>query len=594
MALPGCTFGLALEPKEICMAEGVRLVIWDLDETFWKGTLTEGGIDYLQAHHEIVVALARRGIMSGICSKNDLAPIQKILTERGIWDYFIFPSVDWSPKGGRIAGIIEAAQLRPATVMFIDDNKLNLHEAKQVVPDLQTADQTIIPHLLRDPRFTGKDDTELTRLAQYKLLEKRSADMAAGGDNTAFLRASNIRVIVEHDIEANIDRAIELINRTNQMNFTKRRLPEDTGQAARQLLQLLKGWRVQAGLVRVIDDYGDHGFCGFYAFDKDVTHHFCFSCRILGMGVEQWLYARIGSPPLEIRGEVLSDPRAGPEVDWIRYVDDPGTAVIGAPAKQIGSIFIRGGCDLTAVSHYLSLTADDVVAEYNLANAGLMLRLDHSVFLRYAAEGISAAGREALRAVGYDLDKFASRFLEIVDSAEAFAFSFWGDTTFALYRHKQTGVVVPWQMDMVDYRTTDFTRLGPAFQEKLLKIPAFRDPLTALTEQFEFAGLIDKATYRDNIKAALRLIDPGKPVIITAAWEGGSPRVAKLHGDLNAWTRELAAEFPNVLVVDVKDCVASASEVMDPLHFDRRVYQRMAKKITALITEFRTAPAAAA
>jgi hypothetical protein len=27
-------------------AEPVRLVIWDLDETFWKGTLTEGGITF--------------------------------------------------------------------------------------------------------------------------------------------------------------------------------------------------------------------------------------------------------------------------------------------------------------------------------------------------------------------------------------------------------------------------------------------------------------------------------------------------------------------------------------------------------------------
>ena len=26
--------------------ESVRLVIWDLDDTFWQGTLTEGGVAY--------------------------------------------------------------------------------------------------------------------------------------------------------------------------------------------------------------------------------------------------------------------------------------------------------------------------------------------------------------------------------------------------------------------------------------------------------------------------------------------------------------------------------------------------------------------
>ena len=41
------------------MPEEIRLVIWDLDETFWKGTLAEGGIsEYVQAHHAVVVTLA--------------------------------------------------------------------------------------------------------------------------------------------------------------------------------------------------------------------------------------------------------------------------------------------------------------------------------------------------------------------------------------------------------------------------------------------------------------------------------------------------------------------------------------------------------
>ena len=49
---------------EVGAAENVRLVIWDLDETFWKGTLSEGGIEeYVQANHDLVVALARRGIV---------------------------------------------------------------------------------------------------------------------------------------------------------------------------------------------------------------------------------------------------------------------------------------------------------------------------------------------------------------------------------------------------------------------------------------------------------------------------------------------------------------------------------------------------
>ena len=42
--------------------EEVRLVVWDLDETFWKGTLSEGGIEsFIGRNHRLVAKLAARG-----------------------------------------------------------------------------------------------------------------------------------------------------------------------------------------------------------------------------------------------------------------------------------------------------------------------------------------------------------------------------------------------------------------------------------------------------------------------------------------------------------------------------------------------------
>ena len=121
-------------------------------------------------------------------------------------------------------------------------------------------------------------------LKQYKLLEarKRAESAADGPDNTDFLRRSNIRVRIEHHIEAHIERAVELINRTNQLNFTKRRLPEvDLAEAARQLLEAVNGFDTQAGLVHVEDNYGDYGFVGLYVLRQTVRpgsglQHFCF------------------------------------------------------------------------------------------------------------------------------------------------------------------------------------------------------------------------------------------------------------------------------------------------------------------------------
>lgn len=206
-----------------------------------------------------MIELAKRGTISSICSKNDHATVEQILKQYGIWDYFILPSIDWSPKGPRLKQLVEDIQLRPETILFIDDNASNRAEAVAHVPGLQVADEGIIPAILSNELFKGKDDSGLTRMKQYQLLQRRKTDERThGADNKAFLRSSHIRVAVEPNIKAHFDRAIELINRTNQLNFTKQRLSDDSATAEESLLRLANRYTNQAGLVRVSDDYSDY------------------------------------------------------------------------------------------------------------------------------------------------------------------------------------------------------------------------------------------------------------------------------------------------------------------------------------------------
>ena len=301
----------------------VRLVIWDLDDTFWRGTLAEdGAVQCRLDTHEIVIALTKRGIMNSICSKNYREQASKILKQNAIWDYFIFPSINWEPKGPRLRALIEAVQLRPESVLLIDNNPANLGEAQFYVPGIQTANETIIGELFAHQMLIGKNDEELSRLKQYKVLEKKAADASQASDNTEFLRDSEIRVAIDYDVVSNIDRAVELINRTNQLNFTKARLPEDQKEAAKALTKLISNYTMQSGLVKVRDKYGDYGYIGFFALHHRVMVktllHFCFSCRAMNMGIEAWLYRQLGSPNLKVVGEVVTNPQVDyPNLDWI-------------------------------------------------------------------------------------------------------------------------------------------------------------------------------------------------------------------------------------------------------------------------------------
>lgn len=82
-----------------------KLIIWDLDDTFWKGTLSEGGVEFLPEMINFIEELTLKGIMNSICSKNDFESVKNEFINKGfkrVWDLFVFPSINWLPKGERV------------------------------------------------------------------------------------------------------------------------------------------------------------------------------------------------------------------------------------------------------------------------------------------------------------------------------------------------------------------------------------------------------------------------------------------------------------------------------------------------------------
>ena len=576
-------------------AEPVRLVIWDLDETFWSGTLTEGGITYRRDFHDIVLALAKRGIVSSICSKNDHAAVRDILVREGIWDSFVFASINWESKGPRLAALVEAVQLRAPTIMFIDDNAMNRAEAQHFVPGIQVADETVIPTLLDNPLFRGKDDSGLTRLAQYQLLERRQTDERAastGGDNSDFLRGSNIRISIEHDLEPHIDRAIELINRTNQLNFTKNRLPEEIDAARTELRALLSHYSVQAGIIRVRDNYGDYGYCGLYLIRSGSAGQrllqFCFSCRILNMGVESWLYQHLGRPALRVRGEVLSDViHDRRTIDWVTAELPEAAAADEAGGQVLDYVFARGGCDLHAVTHYFNIMAREVHREFNLSRADANLRLEHTVFARYALEGIPDAARAAFAKLGYRDEDYTSLLSDPPKGERAvWLLSFWADADFALYRHRETGLSVPLSLATVQTNQRDMTKVDLSDPEFAQVVPA----LEMVRRDYEYTGMIAEDVFRDNMRLILSRAHPDTRIFILMANEQMRNRAGKVVVPpkkrlLNNWVRDVAKAFPAVSLIDINAFIDGEAEMISSNHFDRMVYFRVFKHIMRTVAD---------
>ena len=579
------------------LMERIRLVIWDLDNTFWDGILTEGGMVYSPFRHDIVIELARRGIMSSICSNNDLDKVKNILIEHSIWEYFIFPDLGWGPKGERLKSIVDKVQLRPETILFIDDNPMNLGEARHYVPGMQVSDELFIPAMLADDRLQGKDDSDLVRLAQYKVLESRQADQQSyGADNSEFLRSSNIRISIEYDVAAHMERAIELINRTNQLNYTKTRLPEDKAEASAILSALLHRYDVFSGLIKVEDRYGDYGYVGLFVVSgsrkENFLQHFCFSCRTLNMGIETWIYRWLGRPDLVVPPDVLCDVvRDERVIDWISFTNAGDAGATPHATRLVDRLVLRGGCDLAAVSHYLSDLANACFIEHHLVRDDRAIRIDHSAFLGLALTEVPAEADRDFAALGYIPSDYTSAIANEANAGgtAVWFLSFWIDSFAVLYRHKQSGLLIPFALPRNPHMTMDVTGLSDAYLAAYTDSPERRAAVTTLKNAFEFYGQSDAATVRPILR---KLVERAGPDTLICILLGPETWVDQSSGQLvqrdaeaavNGWIRDELAQDGNVVLMDVRDFVEAGTLQDEPLHFDRLVYLRVAEAVRALV-----------
>ncbi len=574
------------------LEEPVKLVVWDLDDTLWEGTLSEGPVVLDPTHADVVRTLNRRGIVNAICSKNELGPARDRLREAELWDEFVFARIDWTPKGARVAQIVEDAQLRPGNVLFVDDSVLNRQEVRHAVPGIRTAAPEAIASLLDHAACTGKDDRDLTRLRQYRLLEQKLADRQAAPDsNEDFLRSCDIRVTLVEGEEAaeEAERLLELVARTNQLNFTKRRpSPED-------FAELLSDPGHRVGYVRVRDRYGDYGICGFYAqrVADGTLVDFLFSCRILNMGVEQWLYERLGRPELEIVGEVAAE--LDGQVDWITLeeaggergqpAEGPTTGAVaaGPPLGQRRRILMVGGCDLTTAEQFLGGT---IATHFShVGPTGAFIYTGHSETLKQSHAGISEAERALVDRIPF-LDQGVFRSPAVVDPEyDVLVYSVLTDYTQGLYRHRTTGLVVPWLH--YDRDATD-RRLWPKLEVRYTREQMGREFLEWFADEFEFQGGISAEQFQDNLRWLADTMPSGSQLILLNGSEvpldnEREPGRDVRHRHMNQALDDVVDELPMATVCDVRALVRSPDDLLtDVRHYRRHVYLGIAEQIRAV------------
>ncbi|MFT8421288.1 MAG: HAD-IIIC family phosphatase [Gluconacetobacter sp.] len=567
--------------------EAIRLVIWDLDETFWDGTLTEGGISPREENISLVKSLSKRGIVSSISSKNDFDEAKAELEKLGIWDHFIFPQIAFASKGPMIRNIVEATNLRPKTIMFIDDNPMNLNEALFLYPDLQVAAPSSIAHLESDSRFKGKPDPQMERLGRYKILENKKNDKKNDiGNNNAFLKQSRIRISFHYDIQETFPRIHDLVNRTNQLNFTKNRWPEDEEGAKEAFHKdFSERFPSVSGYVKVSDKYGNYGICGFFLISGNIGKHFLFSCRVMSMGVEQFCWAHLRNPHIQIAGDVVS--QLDNSVDWIEIVDDVDKDDNFHEKNRRVKVCLRGACDFTSMEHYFRNNYT-VIGEFPQAYKSWSI----SPWARtIAASDImkTESGQKLLNSTTI----FPDHYLDsAINSGEAdiYVLSFSVEYASHLYRSRSTGIVLSMCNDYLsdrEFSATPYSRLV----EKFGRDPGFSEnEWTFMQKEFEFFAHHDLGMFTADVCHVFEKIKKKKVIILVLNESVGSSEwIKSVYREINRIVVPLAKTYGFDLV-DYRNHVRNvgdlASEDDHGVHFSREVYLKMANDIMTICDSY--------
>ena len=566
-----------------------KLVIWDLDETFWDGTLTEGGISFKPDNLRLIEELTTKGIMNSICSKNNLLDVRSQFITNGylkFWQLFLFPSIDWTPKGNRVKNIISLMNLREENVLVIDDNESNINEIKYFCPNIMSALPEQISKIAEELYLVNDYDFEHTRLRQYKMLEAKNRDkIKTNCSNEDFLRNSDIRICIKKDCCKNLERIDKLIHRTNQLNFTKKRTSKEELQK-----YFADTSKYDSAYIIAEDKYGNYGICGFYVLNKEQNQleHFLFSCRIMNMGIEQFLYTYLNKPNINIVSPVSSF--LGIEPDWVKLVENIELKQKEVKKEDGINILFKGACDLYSVISYIAGNCN-IDTEFPYWNKQLVYILSHThtAFIEQTNRLPQEKLMELCKTFPFpNPDEFKTRFFD--PKYNVIILSLLTTTYRGLYINKNDGTYAEY-----GYANCDITDENN-WEKVLASIPeemkeANRAILRAFKEQYVFAGdppvelVLKNLEYiRNNLNNDTQLIlilGSEKP---TDKYLEGYEGLAFKHIILNKAVREFVKKYENIDLLEITDLIQSDDDYNECInHFSRRVYADFAEKIINMV-----------
>ncbi len=286
-----------------------KVLALDLDNTLWGGVIGDDGVEGLAlgpdtpkgeafaAFQTHAKALAARGVVLAVCSKNDPAIAATGFSHpHSVLAHADFPAFEcaWTDKAGGLRRIAQTLNLGIDSVVFADDNPAECALVRAELPEVVVVElgddpASFIARLEEGRWFEsqGFSAEDLARGSAYQARAQATAAAADATDLDSFLQGLEMRGRVFRPEGPALARIAQLEVKTNQFNLTTRRHSDAVINdfAARQDAVVLAA--------TLADKFGDHGLVSSVVAlvedDTLVIDSWLMSCRVFSRSLEPFV-----------------------------------------------------------------------------------------------------------------------------------------------------------------------------------------------------------------------------------------------------------------------------------------------------------------
>jgi len=287
-----------------------KALIFDCDNTLWKGILGEDGFDNIEMSEatkdgsifseiqSIALYLNKQGIIIGLCSKNnpdDIAEVINSHPDMQLRDQYIsINKSNWLDKVSNLNKIADELNIGLDSIVFIDDSNFEVNLINQHLPEvtvLQVPEKlSQYPNMLRNNinlfYNISISDEDKKKVNMYKEQIKRATHKKSFNNIDDYLSSLDIKISILKNNKKIIPRLSQMSQKTNQFNLTTKRYTE------MDIKSFFNNNSSVIIAISVSDKFGDNGITGLSIVNTNYENKsahidtFLMSCRIIGRNVE--------------------------------------------------------------------------------------------------------------------------------------------------------------------------------------------------------------------------------------------------------------------------------------------------------------------